>query len=77
MQPAWNHCAPDALNSLQIGGIDLRIVLSGLGEKWGLVGLWGGGRSFLVRTGRGLASGRAFAGPMGDSRDHYQSWDQA
>jgi hypothetical protein len=41
MQSAWNHCAPDGLNSLQIDGISLRTVFSGLGEKWGLVGLVG------------------------------------
>jgi hypothetical protein len=41
MQSAWNHCAPDGLNSLQIGGMSLRVVFSGLGEKWGLVGLEG------------------------------------
>jgi hypothetical protein len=61
MQSAWNHCAPDALNYLQSGGMGLRIVFSGLGKEWGLAGLWGGeGRSFLVRTGQRLASGGAY-----------------
>jgi hypothetical protein len=47
MQPAWNHCAPYAHNSLQIGGMDLQIVFSGLGKNgaWGACGA-GGGRSF-------------------------------
>jgi hypothetical protein len=40
MQSAWNHCAPGAVNYLQNGGMDLRIVFSGL-EKMGLGGLAG------------------------------------
>ncbi len=42
MRSAWNHCALDARNSLQIGGIDLRIVSSDFEKKWVPVGLWGG-----------------------------------
>jgi len=54
MRSAWNDCALDAPNFLQIGGMGLRIVFSGLGEKWGEVGLRGdGGRSFLCGLGRG------------------------
>jgi hypothetical protein len=48
MQSAWNHCAPDALNFLQIGGMGLRIVFSGLGERGGLVGLRGGMAADLI-----------------------------
>ena len=71
MQPAWNHCAPYAHNSLQIGGMDLQIVFSGLGKNgaWGGACGAGGGRSFLVRTRRGLASATAFRGSNPENRE--------
>jgi hypothetical protein len=33
MQSAWNDCAPDGPNFLQIGGVGLRIVFGGLGKN--------------------------------------------
>ena len=70
MQSAQHHCAPDELNFLQVGGMDLRIVSSGW-EKWGLAGLWSeGGRSFLVRTGQ--VQLLTMSGLQGIDREHRE-----
>jgi hypothetical protein len=63
MRSAWNDCALDAPNFLQISGTGLRVVFSGLEKSGALVSLPGsGGRSFLVRIERELGSARAFLG---------------
>jgi hypothetical protein len=63
---SWEQYAPDAVNSMQCGGRNLRCVLSDLWRKlaWRACGGGGGGYFGLGLGGR-LASARAFGSDSG------------